>query len=66
MAYYKERKRKRMEILSRIEDKRINSWNIFVVITIGDYLNFAEDILENNDMQRKNLPSLCIHCLNQI
>ncbi|MCI9019148.1 MAG: hypothetical protein HFH32_00030 [Eubacterium sp.] len=46
-----------MEILSRIEDKRINSWNIFVVITIGDYLNFAEDILENNDMQRKKIKS---------
>ena len=46
-----------MNILSRIEDQRINSWNIFVEITIGDYLNFAEDILENNDMQRKKIKS---------
>lgn len=42
-----------MNILSRIEDKRIDSWNIFLEITIGDYLGFAVDILKNNDMQRK-------------
>ncbi len=46
-----------MDILSRIEDKRITSWNIFVEITIGDYLEFAMDILENNDMQRKKVKS---------
>lgn len=46
-----------MNILSRIEDKRINSWNIFVEITIGDYLGFAVDILKNNDMQRKKVKS---------
>ncbi len=46
-----------MNILSRIEDKRINSWNIFIEITIGDYLGFAVDILKNNDMQRKKVKS---------
>lgn len=46
-----------MKVLSRIEDKRITSWNIFVEITIGDYLKFAMDILENNDMQRKKVKS---------
>lgn len=46
-----------MKVLSRIEDKRINSWNVFVEITIGDYLNFATKILENNDMQRKKVKS---------
>ena len=46
-----------MNILSRIEDQRINSWNIFVEITIGDYLGFAPDILNNNDMQRKKVKS---------
>ena len=46
-----------MKVLSRIEDKRITSWNIFVEITIGDYLEFAMDILENNDMQRKKVKS---------
>lgn len=46
-----------MRILSKIEDKRINSWNVFVEITIGDYLSFAVDILKNNDMQRKKVRS---------
>ncbi len=46
-----------MNILSRIEDQRIDSWNIFVEITIGDYLSFAPDILNNNDMQRKKVKS---------
>lgn len=46
-----------MKVLSRIEDKRITSWNIFVEITIGEYLDFAIDILENNDMQRKRIKS---------
>ncbi len=40
-----------MNILSRIEDQRIDSWNIFVEITIGDYLSFAPDILNINYMQ---------------
>ncbi len=46
-----------MKVLSRIEDKRITSWNIFVEITIGEYLDFAMDILENNDLQRKRIKS---------
>lgn len=46
-----------MNILSRIEDQRIDSWNVFVEITIKDYLSFAPDILNNNDMQRKKVKS---------
>lgn len=46
-----------MSVLSKIEDRRIGSWNIFIEITIGEYLNFATDILSNNDMQRKKVKS---------
>lgn len=42
-------------MLSIIEDKRINSKNIFVDFTIGEYLNFADDILDNNSYQRKRV-----------
>lgn len=44
-----------MKILSRTKDNRINSWNLFLDITIEEYLSFAELIIKNNDFQRKRV-----------
>lgn len=41
--------------MSRVFDKRINSWNLYVETTFGTYLSFAKDIIANNDLQRKRV-----------
>ena len=46
-----------MKIISRIEDRRISSTNIFVEITYKDYLSFSKKIIDNNDLQRKRVKS---------
>lgn len=44
-----------MKILASNEDKRINSTNILIESTIGEYLALAENILKNNDLQRRRV-----------
>ena len=44
-----------MEIMSIIEDLRINSWNLYVESTFGEYLKFARKIIDNNELQRKRV-----------
>lgn len=41
--------------MSRIFDKRINSWNLYVETTFGTYLSFAKNIISNNGLQRKRV-----------
>lgn len=43
------------EIMSRIYDHRINSENLYMEITFGEYLSFADKIIKNNDLQRKRV-----------
>ena len=44
-----------MEIMSRIYDHRINSMNLYVETTFGEYLSFADKIIKNNELQRKRV-----------
>ena len=44
-----------MKVLSRIFDNRINSTNLYIEISFGEYLSFAEEIIGNNDLQRKRV-----------
>ena len=44
-----------MEIMSRIKDYRINSINLYVETTFGEYLSFADQIIKNNELQRKRV-----------
>ena len=44
-----------MQIMSRIVDHRINSTNLYVETTFGEYLEFAQAIIKNNDLQRKRV-----------
>ena len=44
-----------MKIMSRIKDQRINSFNLYVETTFGEYLRYAKDLLKNNDLQRKRV-----------
>lgn len=46
-----------MDVLSKLEDRRIKSHNILVEFTIGEYLEIANDILENNPFQRRRVKS---------
>lgn len=46
-----------MKIMSKAVDKRINSTNLYVEIPFGEYLSFARDIIDNNDLQRKRVKS---------
>lgn len=46
---------KRMEFMSLIIDNRINSKNLLVKTTFGEYLSFANKIINNNDLQRKRV-----------
>lgn len=46
-----------MKILSQIEDKRINSRNVYIECTYGEYLSFATQITKNNELQRKRVKS---------
>lgn len=44
-----------MKIMSKIYDQRINSWNLYVESSFGEYLKFARKIIENNELQRKRV-----------
>jgi len=44
-----------MKILNSIHDNRINSTNMILESTYGEYLTFAKSILKNNDFQRKRV-----------
>lgn len=44
-----------MKIMSRIYDHRINSVNLYVETTFGEYLSFADKIIKNNELQRKRV-----------
>lgn len=44
-----------MQIMSRVFDNRINSANLYVETTFGNYLSFAKEIISNNDLQRKRV-----------
>ena len=41
--------------MSRAVDHRINSTNLYVEISFGEYLAFAKSIISNNDLQRKRV-----------
>lgn len=44
-----------MKITSTLEDRRINSTNILIEMTVKDYSAIAKDILKNNQYQRKRV-----------
>ena len=44
-----------MKIMSKIYDQRINSWNLYVESSFGEYLKFAKKIIDNNELQRKRV-----------
>lgn len=44
-----------MVVMSKIFDNRINSCNLYVETTFGEYLSFAKDIIKNNELQRKRV-----------
>lgn len=44
-----------MEIKSILLDKRIESYNVMAEIEIGAYLNFAFDIIDKNEFQRRKV-----------
>ena len=41
--------------MSKIFDQRINSWNLYVESTFGEYLKFEKKIINNNELQRKRV-----------
>lgn len=44
-----------MKVMSRIYDHRINSWNLYIETTFGEYLQYANQIIKNNELQRKRV-----------
>ena len=44
-----------MKLMSKICDERINSWNLYIDATFGEYLGFAKEIISNNEFQRKRV-----------
>lgn len=44
-----------MEIMSNIYDYRIKSTNLYIETTFGEYLQYAKDLIKNNDLQRKRV-----------
>ena len=46
-----------MKILSKTPDHRINSINIYAETSFEEYLNYAQDVIKNNDLQRKRVRS---------
>ncbi len=47
----------RMNVVSELHDQRIESRNLLVELTIGEYLNFARDIIHKNEFQRRRVYS---------
>ena len=41
--------------MSNIYDNRIKSTNLYVETTFGEYLQYAKDLIKNNDLQRKRV-----------
>jgi hypothetical protein len=46
-----------VKILSQAEDKRIQTSNYLIELELNEYLEFAKDILSNNEYQRKRVRS---------
>lgn len=44
-----------MKIKDRIFDNRINSLNVLIEITIGDYFELSKDIIDKNEFQRRRV-----------
>ena len=46
-----------MKAISQIKDGRIDAWNFLLEISIGEYLNLVNDVIDKNDFQRKRVRS---------
>lgn len=44
-----------MKLLSTFDDKKISAQNHLIEMTLGEYADFAKDIIYNNDLQRKRV-----------
>lgn len=44
-----------IEIKSILNDERISAYNALVEISVGEYLNFAKNVIDNNEFQRKKV-----------
>lgn len=42
-------------VKSILKDERINAYNALVEISVGEYLKFARNIIDNNEFQRKKV-----------
>ena len=46
-----------MKAISQIKDGRIDAWNFLLEISIGEYLNLVNDVIDKNAFQRKRVRS---------
>jgi hypothetical protein len=46
-----------MRVISRVTDARISAESIFLEMSYGEYLNYARDIIRNNELQRRRVKS---------
>lgn len=46
-----------MKLVSDLHDNRINSRNVLVELSIGEYLHFARDVIKKNEFQRRRVHS---------
>lgn len=46
-----------MKAISQIKDGRIDAWNFLLEISIDEYLNLVNDVIDKNDFQRKRVRS---------
>jgi len=46
-----------VKILSRTEDRKIQTSNYLIELELNEYLEFAENIISNNEYQRKRVRS---------
>lgn len=44
-----------MEVVNKLYDKRINALNALIVMSIGEYMDFAKDITKKNEFQRRRV-----------
>lgn len=42
-------------IKSILKDERIDAYNVLIEITVGEYLEFAKNVIDNNEFQRKRV-----------
>src|SRR5690554_8060869 len=47
----------KINILSRILDKKINALNVLVELTMRDYVSLVDGIIDQNEMQRRRIRS---------